>query len=112
MTDTVAAVVRYFGGTKLGKGGLARAYGDVARAAVAALPTRGERPHVHLVVRCPYEQIGPVKRLLRDGVELLAERYDAQATLRLAVALEERATFEAALADLRLAAIEAPREVS
>lgn len=106
-------MVRYFGGTKLGKGGLARAYGDVTRAALAALPTRAERPRVQLVVSCPYEQIGAVKRLLRDGaVELLAERYEARATLRLAVAREARAAFEAALADLRLAASEAPAAAS
>lgn len=31
LTDTLVVVTRYFGGTKLGRGGLARAYGDAAR---------------------------------------------------------------------------------
>ena len=31
LTDTLVVVIRYFGGTKLGRGGLARAYGEVAR---------------------------------------------------------------------------------
>jgi len=98
-------VVRWFGGTKLGKGGLARAYGDATRDALAALPTRRERPRVRLVVRCAYEQLGAVRRLLRAGeVELVEERYAAEATLVVAVADDARAAFDAALADLRLAA--------
>jgi uncharacterized YigZ family protein len=36
--DVVVVVTRYFGGTKLGTGGLVRAYGDAVREALAALP--------------------------------------------------------------------------
>lgn len=98
-------MVRWFGGTKLGKGGLVRAYGDATRDALAALATRRERPRVRLAVRCAYEQIGAVKRLLRPGaVDLLEESYGEAATLLLAVAVAERSALEAQLADLRLAA--------
>lgn len=37
--DVVAVVSRYFGGKKLGKGGLVRAYGDAVRAGLASLTT-------------------------------------------------------------------------
>ncbi|MEZ4388434.1 MAG: YigZ family protein [Candidatus Krumholzibacteriia bacterium] len=40
LTNTVVAVARYFGGVKLGTGGLTRAYGGVAAAALAAAPRR------------------------------------------------------------------------
>lgn len=36
LTDLLVVVTRYFGGTKLGTGGLVRAYGEAARAAIEA----------------------------------------------------------------------------
>jgi len=36
--DTVLVITRYFGGTKLGTGGLVKAYGDAARKAVRQVP--------------------------------------------------------------------------
>jgi len=40
LTDTVVAVARYFGGVKLGTGGLTRAYGGVAATAIEKAPRR------------------------------------------------------------------------
>jgi uncharacterized YigZ family protein len=109
LSDAVAVVVRWFGGTKLGKGGLARAYAGAAREAVTALPVVRRVPAVELVVELPYERLGAVKRLLRPpAIELLKESYGEAVRLTLAVHQAERGALETALADLGLAAGAAP----
>lgn len=107
LSDAVAVVARWFGGTKLGRGGLVRAYGGVVRQALERLPVRAERPRVRLLLELPFERSGAVRRLLRPPeVELVEERWGEAVELELAVAVERRAELEAALADLGLAARE------
>src|SRR5689334_22504590 len=62
LSDVLAVVVRWFGGTKLGKGGLARAYAAAAREAVQGLPVLSRVPTVRLAVEVAYERVGAVKR--------------------------------------------------
>jgi uncharacterized YigZ family protein len=105
LTDVVAAVVRWFGGTKLGKGGLVRAYGSIVRSALENLPSRPMVAGVRLVVRVPFDRVGALKRQIRPGaVELTDESYGTDGRLVFAVALAEREAFEAVLAELGLAA--------
>ena len=47
--DIAVVVTRYFGGTKLGTGGLVRAYGDAVREVLAVLP-RAVRTSTHTVL--------------------------------------------------------------
>lgn len=108
LSDAVAVVARWFGGTKLGKGGLARAYAGAVRAAVEGLPVALLVPTVELVLELPYDRLGAVKRLVHPPrVEIVDEAYGAAVRLVLAVHEGERAGFEAALADLGLEAEEA-----
>jgi uncharacterized YigZ family protein len=101
LSDVLAVVVRWFGGTKLGKGGLARAYAAAAREAVAALPVVLRVPAVRLSVELPYERVGAVKRLIRPPeVELEREEYGAAARLVLVVHEERLAILRESLAEL------------
>jgi len=45
LTNVLVAVTRYFGGTKLGKGGLARAYREAAKAVLRDAPRCRAVPH-------------------------------------------------------------------
>ena len=103
LTDVAVAVVRYFGGTKLGTGGLARAYRE---AAARALDAAGERV-VHetrtLVVTCPHSRIGAVKRLVRPpGITVVAEAFSEVSRVTLSVRLSQVTSLCAALDEARI----------
>ncbi|GAA1478373.1 YigZ family protein [Nocardioides aestuarii] len=82
--DVVVVVVRWFGGTLLGAGGLVRAYGDAARLALADAGTR-ERALLHEYdVTLSHGDAARLESELRGrGVEVLDASYAAAVTLRL-----------------------------
>ena len=57
-------VVRYFGGTKLGKGGLVRAYTDAVKAAVDACVTVVRIEKVSFKLELDYAPEGSARHLL------------------------------------------------
>lgn len=101
LSDVLAVVVRWFGGTKLGKGGLARAYAAAAREALQGLPVTVHVPMVRIALEVPYERVGAVKRLIHPPeVELEGEEYGETARLVLSVQEDRREALREALADL------------
>ncbi len=71
--DVLVVVVRWFGGTKLGKGGLARAYAGSARLLLADLPRRWVVPVKQLTMLIPYDKVGRVKRLVNPPAVVIAD---------------------------------------
>jgi putative IMPACT (imprinted ancient) family translation regulator len=67
LVDTVVVVTRWFGGTRLGVGGLVRAYGDAAAAALALAPKREGRPALRVRIRYPYDCTAAVMRALEHA---------------------------------------------
>jgi len=104
VTDVLVAVVRYFGGTKLGTGGLSRAYREAAARALAVAGTRVLRETATVVVTCGYESAGAVRRLLRPPeVSLLEESFGDQCLFRLAVDFSRLPILTRALEEKKLA---------
>ena len=59
--ETLVVVTRYYGGTKLGTGGLARAYGDAAALAIDETATRVVLREAGLEVECDFADVGTVE---------------------------------------------------
>lgn len=76
LTDCGVVVVRYFGGIKLGTGGLARAYRDAAQAVLAAAPRETRYDYATVDVTVPFAVISSAYRLIAPpGVILAGEAY-------------------------------------
>jgi putative IMPACT (imprinted ancient) family translation regulator len=74
VSDAVAAVVRYFGGTELGVGGLARAYSRAVSAAVDDAGVVDALPHETFTLASSYDDSGTVRSVLESaGVAFEAE---------------------------------------
>ena len=82
--ETLVVVARYFGGVKLGVGGLIRAYGGAANEVLSRAPIRVVRVTRRLVVKFPYEFSGAVQGALASaGIAPASSDYGAEVALTL-----------------------------
>lgn len=100
LVDVVVVVSRWFGGTKLGVGGLMRAYGGCAGRALDRAAVVDVVATVDVVVRHGWEDTGAVQGLVAQlGLDVVDTRYDADVTVVIRVPARDRARVEAALRD-------------
>jgi uncharacterized YigZ family protein len=98
--DIAAVVTRYYGGVKLGRGGLVRAYGGAVQHALASLPRTRRIDRLGLAVTLGYADLEAFRRLIHDeGVDVVDERYEDVVHYRLAVPAARAAEFERLVAD-------------
>ncbi|MCW6540110.1 IMPACT family protein [Yersinia ruckeri] len=84
--EITAVVVRYYGGIKLGTGGLVKAYGSGVQQALKQTEVKYKVPQLEYTLLCDYAQLAMVESLLQqvDG-QILQGEYGVQVSLRLSL---------------------------
>jgi uncharacterized YigZ family protein len=83
LTDVLVVVIRYFGGTKLGIGGLIKAYKTAAACALIEAKVVIDFEKISLDLRCAYENLDQVMKLVsKYDMSVLGQNFDLNCTLR------------------------------
>lgn len=99
--DVAAVVTRYFGGVKLGTGGLVKAYSAAVQQALTDLPRGERRDFASLEVTVAYPHISALQLLWPvHEVDVLAERYEADVGFSIRVPVERVEVLRQALMDI------------
>lgn len=105
LTDVMCIVVRYFGGIKLGAGGLIRSYGAAARLVLREAPAVITIPKSSIQVRVDTSMIGAVyDAAAKSNASPSGEEYGSDGTLTLVLTCET-----SSLDDLKMALLDATR---
>ena len=94
LTNTLVVVTRYFGGTKLGTGGLIRAYSDAAREALDHAPVDVIVRRKPVSVKFAYADTSPAMHTIsRFDAEILETEYGEETRIELGVRYSEAPGF-------------------
>ena len=104
LTNVVVVVERYFGGIKLGTGGLARAYGQAATQVLSSVAPIWVRDCAVLSFDSSYEQQTAVGQLVAKHGKQMAVVYQDIVQWRVAVPVEQQTSFVNELAEVLRAA--------
>ncbi len=99
--DVVLVTTRYFGGTKLGTGGLVHAYSQTAREAVAALEVEEKVIRTRAGIEVPYRLYDRVSRLITRHAGLVDdEEFAGEVLIVLHIPEDNLPSFASELLDL------------
>lgn len=106
--DVALVITRYFGGIKLGTGGLVRAYGDAAKTVLAILPRAEKVATVTVMVELPYALYERLRLVIEAHHGLVMdESFLANVTLTVRFVQDQLPAFQVALEEISHGQIEA-----
>lgn len=100
LMNVVVVVERYFGGIKLGTGGLARAYGQAANQVLTSVDSICMRNCIIMDFDCNYEQQSVVVKLVEQFGKSLGVQYQDVIMWKVAVPFELESEFRTRLAEV------------
>ena len=107
LTNIVLVVTRYFGGTKLGTGGLARAYAQSAVSVLERAKVKSEYLTETYLLRFSYDLLHSVlNAVARSESSIIASRYEDSVVLKVAVRLGRVSAFKEQLVEQTAGKIE------
>lgn len=96
--NTLVVVTRYFGGVKLGAGGLVRAYSQSASEALGQITTRSVVIRDYVTVTIDYSNLATLEYRLKDlGTSIESKEFSDQVLLRLAYPAHQKGSLESLL---------------
>jgi uncharacterized YigZ family protein len=100
LTDVLVVVSRYFGGTKLGTGGLVRAYGGAAQEALDLAEIVEVVPHATIRIQHAYEDSGAIASVLNTfALQPTKSDYGTQVDVEVSVPQVQAEDFAQAIRD-------------
>ena len=100
MGNTMAIVIRYFGGVKLGAGGLVRAYSQATQQAIELCPLKRFVPQKVMTLDCPYELEPSLRRFLtQHDAWIIRQEYAGTAQFDISFPESQLASVESWLAN-------------
>jgi uncharacterized YigZ family protein len=86
LTNVLIAVVRYFGGTKLGTSGLIHAYKTAAAEVIQQANIVEKTVNNQVVIRFPYEAMNDVMRVIKEeGPDIFSQKFDLTCSMTLSM---------------------------
>ncbi|HGJ5855157.1 IMPACT family protein [Arsenophonus nasoniae] len=99
-------VVRYFGGIKLGTGGLVRAYGNSVQQALSLLNTQQKVLQKYYLIYCEYAHIKMVEQLIQQSAgQILVREYSENVILEISLPANAEQKFADKLRNLSRGAL-------